>query len=842
MKKFFVNLLSVSVIVLLCLSSSAITFSLSDEQKALYNKNILYYDLACPDGAPDGASGPIKSVYMVGDSITLGAKDSYNLEKKFTDKGINAYITASGGGSLITAGSTGSRKTGLDSIRDDADQHVKNVDAVIIAHGTNHVPAGFEDALKETIKTVRNINSSAAIFWVKTHTDAPGNAAANPDANRKKNDIIDKQADQLNFTAIDTSSVPIASDGIHPEFAESGHGKWGDTVVNAVAESGGGAGFDKLNTSVDLASIAEEFDLHSAAVRQLGSSASTSHRANQSPESVASIIKLIIADAFLSTDPNLNKSITIKGSQLYGGGTPQGTPWDPRAGQKFTLKQVLTNALEKSSNVQANVLIDETGGLGKVNQIAGQLGYNSTNITSYFKFSGSGTPRSSTAGDLTNAMNKIFKTKTNKYRVAQDALRNSTYKFGLDSEANKWGGHSSFTGNTGLFSAKGEKYIITVLLEEKWQDEVLPDYPGTRGTTPSASVGKIKKATDKIISSITGESQESVDGCDCPATALEGDNNAIKAYNFLINEMDLTPAQVAGIIGNLMRESADNNYNIDPTARGENQCSPDCMGIAQWNESTRFAALEAWAGSKNKDPLALETQVEYIKIELESAPQSKYDGGNGLNLLKAVSGDNEAAAREAADIFDDHFERSDRSTVEDRKENAARFFREHIKGGGITGGSPDGNNNCSGGDGISTGQFAWPDGDKKGSISSCFGWRPSTGSTHEGVDIGIPVVLGDDVTASDGGKVTEIGGSFGIVTIDHGNGYTTRYLHNSVIEVAVGDKVDQGDVIAKVGGAGDRGPNSYDPHIHIEIIRLSTCLKRDEPCRGVTARLAQHTN
>ncbi|MFR8291179.1 MAG: peptidoglycan DD-metalloendopeptidase family protein [Dysosmobacter welbionis] len=72
------------------------------------------------------------------------------------------------------------------------------------------------------------------------------------------------------------------------------------------------------------------------------------------------------------------------------------------------------------------------------------------------------------------------------------------------------------------------------------------------------------------------------------------------------------------------------------------------------------------------------------------------------------------------------------------------------------------------------------------------------------------------VKAADGGTVTFAGykGSYGyLVIIDHGNGEQTYYGHNSSLLVSAGDKVYQGQTIAKAGSTG----RSTGSHCHFEI-------------------------
>lgn len=51
------------------------------------------------------------------------------------------------------------------------------------------------------------------------------------------------------------------------------------------------------------------------------------------------------------------------------------------------------------------------------------------------------------------------------------------------------------------------------------------------------------------------------------------------------------------------------------------------------------------------------------------------------------------------------------------------------------------------------------------------------------------------------------------VGIDHGNGITTIYAHNSQLNVSVGQTVKQGDIVAYAGSTG----YSTGAHCHFEV-------------------------
>lgn len=113
----------------------------------------------------------------------------------------------------------------------------------------------------------------------------------------------------------------------------------------------------------------------------------------------------------------------------------------------------------------------------------------------------------------------------------------------------------------------------------------------------------------------------------------------------------------------------------------------------------------------------------------------------------------------------------------------------------------------------SKGYYIWP---ASGKINSYFGGRHIFGSYsyHSGIDI--KVSYGQAIKAADGGTVTFSGwkGTYGkLVIIKHDNGTLTYYAHNSSLLVNAGDKVYQGQTIAKGGSTG----RSTGNHCHFEV-------------------------
>ena len=103
-------------------------------------------------------------------------------------------------------------------------------------------------------------------------------------------------------------------------------------------------------------------------------------------------------------------------------------------------------------------------------------------------------------------------------------------------------------------------------------------------------------------------------------------------------------------------------------------------------------------------------------------------------------------------------------------------------------------------------------------ITSGYGRRadPFSGGRafHRGVDFSAR--RGDPVMAVADGVVSYAGwrnGYGNVVEVDHGNGYVTRYAHNTSNSVRVGDLVRTGQEVAKAGSTG----RSTGTHVHFEV-------------------------
>lgn len=109
---------------------------------------------------------------------------------------------------------------------------------------------------------------------------------------------------------------------------------------------------------------------------------------------------------------------------------------------------------------------------------------------------------------------------------------------------------------------------------------------------------------------------------------------------------------------------------------------------------------------------------------------------------------------------------------------------------------------------VASGSFVWPAG---GQISQNFVWY------HPGIDIANRAA--PNIVAADSGTVEYagcLGWGYGChVIINHGNGYKTLYGHLSSIYVNVGQGINRGVALGRMGSTG----RSTGIHLHFEVIR-----------------------
>ncbi len=113
------------------------------------------------------------------------------------------------------------------------------------------------------------------------------------------------------------------------------------------------------------------------------------------------------------------------------------------------------------------------------------------------------------------------------------------------------------------------------------------------------------------------------------------------------------------------------------------------------------------------------------------------------------------------------------------------------------------------------GSLLWP---ARGKITSYFGYRTlrvNGSNFHSALDI--DGITGDPILAAAGGVVTHSGwmGSYGKIVIveSHDGEREYRYAHASSLLVGVGETVQAGQLIARIGNTG----LSYGSHLHFEV-------------------------
>lgn len=133
--------------------------------------------------------------------------------------------------------------------------------------------------------------------------------------------------------------------------------------------------------------------------------------------------------------------------------------------------------------------------------------------------------------------------------------------------------------------------------------------------------------------------------------------NEEQAFTYLTSR-GFAPHQAAGILGNLAQESG-----FNPRAVGDGGAA---VGLAQWR-GPRRAALMDFATKSNRDPNAMETQLDFLVDELQGSERRALD-----SLVSAKT------PEEAAIAFSRDYERPGKPNNERRVGLAQRFMNSVI--------------------------------------------------------------------------------------------------------------------------------------------------------------------
>lgn len=311
---------------------------------------------------------------------------------------------------------------------------------------------------------------------------------------------------------------------------------------------------------------------------------------------------------------------------------------------------------------------------------------------------------------------------------------------------------------------------------------------------------------------------------DVATTALAGDNNRIKAFNFFVDK-GVTPIKAAGIVGNFMLESGE---NLDTDASNGTH-----KGIGQWDVPNRWKNLLNFANQaqyRERGPRDLIVQLEFAWQE---SPMKEY-------LRKTPT-----TPEEAAVLFERLFERSGGSGNDQRQRYALQIFNE-ANGESLQ--TPT-TQNCptteEGGQVVNADGYAFPIAAKKKSDYNNFGQlsqvpcNSSGGCHHEFVptsgfafDLGVngygpdrsenaPVYAISDgiltfVNTSNTRGNGEVCNSVTLTSSKDGFVYWYGHLKREANIAKTGDKVTAGQIVGHVGNT--RCADDTAPHLHISRV------------------------
>lgn len=248
-------------------------------------------------------------------------------------------------------------------------------------------------------------------------------------------------------------------------------------------------------------------------------------------------------------------------------------------------------------------------------------------------------------------------------------------------------------------------------------------HPGDAGQKELVSLVKegIVKAKNNEKGMIGGDGTTTVGGgvdsssqqcCSKPKISISGEDNPAKIMSYLVGK-GFSGAQAAGILGNVMRESNGQTNLTSKDGHGS-------KGIVQWT-GKRESNLYAYAKTQNKNFEEIEVQIGFLGVELGIEGDESNPGYGSekdtAEALKKVEGNDEDAARKAAEVFENKFERSEDGIngsthsnntpgMEMRRNFAAEAFSKYGGSSSFSSSSSSGGS-CSKGKESTNGEFVY---------------------------------------------------------------------------------------------------------------------------------------
>ncbi|MCB9648494.1 MAG: hypothetical protein H6730_18125 [Deltaproteobacteria bacterium] len=174
-----------------------------------------------------------------------------------------------------------------------------------------------------------------------------------------------------------------------------------------------------------------------------------------------------------------------------------------------------------------------------------------------------------------------------------------------------------FPGLNGMSAADMLQMLIDYLMNGGGQNQGQqspPRYAGNLGGGGGGGGGRAPAGASGPGRS-GGTSAAAPTGPATDTSSLRGNTNAERAFNYFVDK-GLSPAQAAGIVGNLQAESG-----VKP---GQHQIGGPAFGIAQW-EGPRREALEQFARAQGKPVDDLGVQLDFIWHECQTTERGAFE-------------------------------------------------------------------------------------------------------------------------------------------------------------------------------------------------------------------------